>query len=378
MNNTTDIFQEKIYPFPENMKYVDKKCQVCEISCLANTVPCDHVWSCTLYNILTLLGSCIEMIVLSYHLFVFYKIEGKKWTTKKGIFWFANLVCVLHILRFALLIERFPFWGIAALYIDELLLMWPYPALFAMYSLLLYFWGNLVYGTGKNATWLGRNSLVVLIVFNIASFSIFSLDGLMTIFDFDNVWIVDTFLGVICLSMGIGFLVQGTKVHRLIKYIQLPTSRGEQQHQKLQRKFTVITIQASVTLLIVFIIVSGGALLRMTVLAKSLLGCQINFILVKLSEFVLIAIVCIPLSDTFKRKKNRVERVVLTHTQTGENKTGQQTGQQTGQNYTNVSFTGQTGFDERTDMVTNVGTHYPIVVNEPVFVKSNKSPKGNS
>lgn len=167
-----------------------------------------------------------------------------------------------------------------------------YSNIFLMYVLLLLFWQRICNKCKASMGWMGKKMKIILAASGIIIGIILTLLPFAALIT-DNDWsriIMNAFVGVVVLGLSIGYIVEGSKLYKLIRTF-------DHKDKGLLRNITFITTLASSGFLLTFIILLFVSVVRSMVpeLAQIYVACATFQFIYRVLEFALVCVMAYPL-----------------------------------------------------------------------------------
>lgn len=298
----------------ENLrKNIPEECKVCEVQC--PDVETANPKLCLAINSIFVIGYIILGVYVAYLTSKYFRASSGFLNLKKVILLEGLLYCLLRVIRYSWLLGKLPYKSQIILLIDQIIYMWGLWILYLTYCNMLVFWGNILQKNHTPVSWIGRRMKFVLFG---AVISVFILStGAAICFSLipDSKTILLAFnvlLLILVLSTAISYMIEGWRVLRLLKSFAVNESRSSA-NIEYSKKITTISLSTSIALLTTFAVVIISTVLKQGFFPHSFLYCQMTHIFYKITEWILLLTIILPLRST-KRVKAMQNHNVNTKT----------------------------------------------------------------
>jgi len=282
---------------------IPSQCQICEPVCFIGVNHCDNnadkVERMCLNSIIFILTiHSFLLAFLIYQIIHFWRREESFISLRKLVYQFSIFFSVTRIVRYALLLRKVPFQNLAGIFSDVFLYYLAIYFILVVYSLLLVFWANICSqsrGT-TSISWIGnkRRIKILLITTNIIAFIFCFSEAFFYVWKGEDGIFLNISIGIVFLSLSLLFLIEGTKVYRVITRIY--TSEDEYKSM-LIRRVSLVTITASTSLVIFFVLIFIFTFVDY--FRISIFGCVFAQIFYRIIEVIMIMCFCSPFVTIF-------------------------------------------------------------------------------
>jgi len=279
-----------------DLSTIPEECSRCDVLC-EDVDQCIGNY-CTVANAVIATAFLIVAILLAIRLVQFYLYKKRPlFSLKKLLYIFGLGFCLLRSFRYYLVLGKFQHLGFGANLFDRLLYWVTYEVLWAMYSMLVLFWATICDSSStaqlNMGSWLTAKTKILLVVTNtiLVVFLIASAIVQLTV-GFEAVLITNLVFVLAMLALSISYLVQGTKLLKLLSKF----SHGQSPQNRrtvLAERVTRMTIGASSMLNATILVTIVGTIIRAAIHNHTL--CQTSHLVFRFCELVAVGVIAIPL-----------------------------------------------------------------------------------